>query len=792
MDIFKLNLKLSFRQLAGNKLYTFVNVLGLTIGFAAFISIFFWRQSELQTDRFHENAENIFLLTVQTDSTTDHVRARYGGVAEKVGMKYPEVQSYTEIADVDVYLKNPDNAVEIKSQAITVHPGFFEMFDFKLIDYMGDSLMSEPNTIVLTQSLARKLFNDKNPLGEIITLQYSLIEPYKIVGIIEDVPDNSSFEFECIVPENEDGNYWGRMSFSFVELHDNTDIDQFAQKIKAESRSIYSNTRTKTLVRPFPFTDIYFNSDFAWFHHGDFQQVEILGIVALLILLVSIINYINLATAQAKNRAKEIGIKKITGASRSGIFTQFYLESAFMVFVSLMLALLVVELMKPQLYFIAGTGFAIDYLSADFLMKMSLGLLVIFFFAGLYPAIHLSSFNPIRSLKGIVFTSKNIFRHTAVILQYSVCIILVVATLGLQKQLNFIQSKDLGFDKESVVRFEFFNDEKRLNRKEERDGYMAKLNLVFNELNNNSSIEVVGKSRFPIYTATQDCWGFDGDPDKKVAMYVGGAGKSFSKLYDIKLLEGRFFGDPHPTDTTRKSSMSGIVINKTASEQLFSGDAIGKRFTMSSWGEREVIGVVEDFNYQHLSMPIKPLVLYGSSMEATPVVRFAKGRLKEGMEFVQNLHKEVDPGVPFSYEFLDQELGDLYEKDQAITRLMSALSTIALIIASLGLFALSAYMVDRRVKEIGIRKVNGANIANIFTMLSKDFLKWVVYAAVVAMPLSWYFMHRWLQNYAYRTELSWWIFAAAGMATLLVSWLTISYHSGKASLTNPVDVLRNE
>jgi hypothetical protein len=492
MDIFKLNLKLSFRQLAGNKLYTFVNVLGLTIGFAAFISIFFWRQSELQTDRFHENAENIFLLTVQTDSTTDHVRARYGGVAEKVGMKYPEVQSYTEIADVDVYLKNPDNAVEIKSQAITVHPGFFEMFDFKLIDYMGDSLMSEPNTIVLTQSLARKLFNDKNPLGEIITLQYSLIEPYKIVGIIEDVPDNSSFEFECIVPENEDGNYWGRMSFSFVELHDNTDIDQFAQKIKAESRSIYSNTRTKTLVRPFPFTDIYFNSDFAWFHHGDFQQVEILGIVALLILLVSIINYINLATAQAKNRAKEIGIKKITGAS-----------------------------------------------------------------------------------------------------------------------------------------------------------------------------------------------------------------------------------------------------------------------------------------------PV-------------PVVRFAKGTLREGMDFVRELHQEVGSGVPFSYEFMDQRLGELYEKDQAITILMSTLSVIALVISCMGLFALSAYTVELRIREIGIRKVNGASIYNVFSMLSRDFLKWVIYAMIIALPLSWFLVHNWLQNYAYRTEIAWWIFAMGGFVTLIVSWITISYHSTRAAYTNPVKVLRSE
>jgi len=792
MDIFMLNLKLSYRQLIGSKLYTFINILGLTIGFVAFISIFFWRQSEMNTDRWHENVENIYLLTVQTDSTVDHVRARYGGIAEKVGEKYPEVKAYTEISDVEVYLENEEREVQTKADAIVVHPGFFEIFDFELIDCIGDALMSEPQTIILTESLSRTLFGDKNPIGAFVIVEYTLAEPYKVVGLIKDVPDHSSFSFDCIVPEHKDGNYWGRMSFGFVELFSGNDPGAFGEKIKADSRDIYSNTRTKTLVKPFPLADIYFNSDFEWFAHGNYAQTEILGLVALLIILVSIINYANLATAQARNRAKEIGIKKINGASRSSVFVQFYLESAFMVLTSFGLAVIAVQLGKGQIFLLVGKSFDISYFETQFLISFALGLFIVFLLAGIYPASHLSSFQPMRSMKGNINPKKSVFRYSSVILQYSVCIILLIGTFVLHNQLNFLQTKDLGFERESVVRFEFFNEELRVKDKNDREILYSKLTRVYDELNKSSLVEAAGSSSFPLFDGTMDCWGFDEDPDRKVPLAIGGADDQFSKLYDIPLIEGRFFGDPHPTDSTIKSSRSGVIINRTASETLFSADAIGKRFTTSSWGEREVIGVLEDFNYQHLSMPIKPMFLYRSSRETTPVVRFARGKLREGMEFVQKLHNELDTGVPFSYEFLDEELGAIYEKDRAITKLMSALSIIALVIASLGLFALSAYVVELRVKEIGIRKVNGANVLNIFSLLSRDFLKWVAYAMVIAMPLGWFFMNYWLQNYAYRIEISWWIFALSGGVILLVSWITVSYHTSKASLTNPIDVLRSE
>ncbi len=549
---------------------------------------------------------------------------------------------------------------------------------------------------------------------------------------------------------------------------------------------------TETVVKPFPLIDIYFNSDFQWFVHGDYAQLEILSIVALLIMLVSIINYTNLATAQVRNRSREIGIKKITGASRLSVFTQFYLESAFMVSVAFFLAIFVVELLKGQLYFIVGKHFELSYFEPRFLLGMSAGLLVIFILAGLYPAIHLSSFDPIKSIKGQIITKKSVLRHSSVIIQYSVCVMLIVGTIALQKQLKYLQSKDLGFDMESVVRFEFFNEELRISDRNERNALLNKLRYVFDELNGSSFIEAVGRSEFPLYDGFMDCWGFDNDPKMIVPLAVGGADDNFTKLYDIKLIEGRFFGDPHPTDSTIKSSRAGVVINRAASEQLFAGDAVGKRFTTSSWGEKEVIGVLEDFNYQHLSLPIKPLFLYRTSRDPVPVVRFAKGRLHEGMDFVHELHKEVGLGIPFSYEFLDQRLGGMYEKDRATTELMSSLSIIALLISSLGLFALSAYIVELRVREIGIRKVNGAGIYNIFTMLTKDFLKWVIYAMIISIPFSWFLINYWFQNYAFRTDITWWIFALAGMIVLVVSWITISYHSTRAAYTNPVEVLRSE
>lgn len=790
MDIFKFNLKLGFRQLVGNKLFTLVNIIGLTIGFAVFISIYFWHQSELGTDRFHKNVENIYLLTVQTDSTTDHVSARWGRIASKIAPKFPEVKYYTEIEDLAVYLENENADNKFKTNALAVHPGFLSMFDFKVIDQIGDSLLSEPNTILLTEATAHKLFRDQNPLGELITLEYNYTEPYKVVGILEDVPINSSIQFECLVPQQENG--WYRMAFGIVQVHENTDIQEFEKKIKAEARGVYSNSTTKTLVKTFPLTDVYFKSDFDWFAHGNSEQVKILEIIALLILLVSIVNYVNLASAQANNRAREIGVKKIAGAQKSSIITQFYMESFFIILLSFSMAVLLLELLKGQLFFLVSSEFQVNFLNKEFLALAICGLVFIVFLSGLYPAILLSSFNPINILKGGKANRRNLFRQASVVVQYGVCIGLVISSFTLHKQLNFIQSKDLGFEKESVVSFQLLNEELRIEDEGEINRLLNKLSFVFNELEKSSTIAEVGKSEFPLFEGSMDGWGFEENPERKISVSIGGAVENFPELYDIKLLEGRFFGDTNHKGPAKKDQKKGMVINKTAADQLFSGDAIGKTFTMASWGKHEVIGVVEDFHFQHLSIPVKPLILYGSSNEATPVVRFEKGKLKEGMEYVRKLFKEADTGMPFTYEFLDQKIGKLYEKDRAITRLMSALSTIALVVSCLGLFALSAYAVERRVKEIGIRKVNGANVRNIFYMFSKDFLKWVFYAIIIAMPISWYLMNNWLQNYAYRTEISWWIFALAGLFTMLISWLTVSYHTGKASLTNPVEVLRNE
>ncbi|MDN5216015.1 ABC transporter permease [Fulvivirgaceae bacterium BMA12] len=791
MDIFKSNLKLSYRRLIGDKLYTILNITGLTVGLFAFIAIYFWRESELKTDKFHKNANNTYLLTVKTDSTVDHVRPRYSFLAKKVASKYPEVKYFTEISDIDAYLQNDKREVKFKAKGIAAHPGFLSIFDFALIDHSGDSLLANPNTIILTQNTAHRLFGNDNPIGKLLIFEHNDTQSYKVVGVMEDVPSNSSFDFDFIVSQNE--RRWNRIRFGFVCLQENTNITDFENKIKTEPRGIYANISTKVLAELFPLTDIYFRSDFEWFSHGNEVQIEIIGAIAILILLVSLVNYINLATVQASKRTKEIGIKKITGARRSGIFIQFYIESFLVIFLSLILAILFLEIFKEHLFILTGQVFSIDYLNAEFLTKAIIGLICIIATAGIYPSILLSSFSPVNALKGGMAGTRSVFRQISVVIQYSICIGLLISTFVIHGQLDFMQSKDPGFEKESIVSFEFVNEELRIRDKDEREVMSNKRSFIFNELKKSSAIAAVGCSEFPLYDFNMDCWGFDNDPDLKVSIYIGWASDDFPELYGVNLLEGRFYGDEYKQDSTKENNYKGIVINKTAAEDLFSGDAIGKRLTMAYWGKHEVIGVIEDFHFQHLSIPIKPLFLYNQgNLGPKPVVRFAKGKLREGMEYVRQLHKDVNAEVPFSYEFLDQELGNFYEKDRAIAKLMSSLSMIALALACLGLFALSAFAVEMRVKEIGIRKVIGASVKNLFYMLSQDFLKWIIYSAIIAMPISWYLMNDWLQNYAHRISISWWIFVLAGLLTLLVGCLTISYHTARASMINPIDVIKDE
>ncbi len=791
MGIFKMNLKLGYRQLRRNKLYTLANIFGLSVGMIVFISVYFWRESEYKTDQFHTKSKDTYLLTVKTDSTADLLRARYGGLANKIAPKYPEVQHFTDIADLNAYLNNPENDVKFKTSGIAAHPGFLSIFDFKLLESSGDSLLVDPNTIILTKNIAKKLFGMDNPIGKMIGLEINEAAAYKVIAVMEDIPSNSSFDFDFIVPQNQ--YHWNRMTFGFICLNTNTDIPAFKEKIKHEAHGIYANTTTNVIVDLFPLKEIYLNASFDWFSHGNKKQIEIISIVAILILLVAIVNYINLATAQASKRAREIGVKKINGAQRNGILFQFYLESFYMVFISGIIAVVFILLLKPQLFLLTGKSFAINFFQFEILMAAFAGLVIVTSIAGLYPAILLSSYKPINALKGGLLTTRNTFRKLSVVTQFSVCVGLLIATVVIQNQLNFMQSKELGFENESIVSFEFINDDLWAKDEEEWQQRLDKLDFIFNELGQSTTIAAVGRSEFPIYHYKMDCWGFDDNPEKKIPVIIGGANDDFTSLYDIKLVAGKFYDEKSESDSTNEKTPTELVINKSAANKLFGGDAIGKTLTMASWGEHKVIGVVEDFHFQHLSLPIEPLFLYGKgNMGSKPIVRFKKGKLKEGMEHVKNLHRKVNAQVPFSYEFLDQELGQIYDKDIAIARLMQWISLIAVFLACLGLFALSAFAVELRIKEIGIRKVIGASVQDLFLMLSGDFLKWLVLSLVIALPVSWFLMNGWLDNYANRIDLSWWIFAMASLIMIFVSWMTISYHTLKAAFTKPIEVIKDE
>jgi putative ABC transport system permease protein len=797
--------KTAFRNLYRNKGFAVINILGLTIGLASVIFIFLWIQNELTYDRYNVHAERTYRVSrefLNADGSTNiHLATIALPFAPLLEKSFPEADKVTRfLQDNDVISYQQKKFTE--SKIIWTDDKFFDVFTYSFIEGNAHTALTNPNTVVITRDVAKKYFNNKNVLNQ--TIYYGSKQvPLKITGIIDNVPSNSHFHFDFLIsfitlqqfiPREDYLNDWGGNNYyTYLLLKENTKPQTLQSKLPAFLDKVLpafnGNTGSKgNRLHLQKITDIHLHSHLMAEAEptSDIKYVYIFGCIGFFILLIACINYMNLATALALSRQKEVGVRKVIGAERSQLFFQFFTESTLIIFIALLLSLGTVYLLMSLFERFTDTVY---FFSAQQFMLLSgalfILLLITTLLAGSYPSFYLSRFKPIAILKG-KFQKNNFnfsLRKTLVVFQFTISIVLIVAVLIVSRQLNYMQNANLGFNKNWVMTLPV-NDSIRKN-----------FETVKDILLNNTNIESTSfSSRIPSgqLLDEQDAKLEMNGSMQQVNFRLSNISTDFDyiKTFKIKIAAGRDFSKDFPTD-----SINAFLINEAAvraSGWKSNEDAINKNI---EYGGRKgrVIGVVNDFNFESLEKPILPIVFYITpSARRVFSIRLTGNNLESTVDYVKSVWQRFAPNIDFSYSFLDERLYDLYKAERRLNTIYFLFAGIAIFIACLGLFGLATFTAGQRTKEIGIRKVLGASVADIASLLSKDFLKLVVIALLIATPISWWAMKNWLQNFAFHINISWWIFLSAGLIVILIALATVSFQAIKAAIANPVKSLRTE
>jgi putative ABC transport system permease protein len=807
--MFKNYFKIAWRNLNRNKFISFVNLFGLTVGICCCLLIGIYILNELSYDRYNKNADNIYriertFLNAETGALSLQLGAVAPPFAPLLQNDFKDIKKITSLLPIsNSTFKYGDNIFNEKN-LFFADENLFDVFDFKVTEGNPAKALSDPFSLMLSEETAKKYFGNADPLNKVLRVNNQF--DCKVTRIYKALPENShlhpdlllsfnTLKDSAVYGENNLMTNWGNNAFyTYLLLPPHYNVkrleDQFPafqnRHIPAEGKFKASDYSILSLCK---LTDIhlYSHTDEEIEINGDINRVYIFSAIALFILLIACINYMNLSSARSMLRAKEIGVRKTAGASKKELITQFLCESVFITWIAFILALVLTRLGLPWLNQLSGQQLSIQaLLQWKVLIAILLLPFVVGILSGLYPALYLSSFHPAKVLKGVIKKGGgNIsLRKALVVFQFSISIILIIATVTVFQQLNYIQNKSLGFDKEHIVTL-------RNN---------AGLNKSFqsfkDELLSNSNIKNVAlSSRVPSgrlldSQGSQLNTGNSMAPSKADIKYVE-ADESFIPTYGIKIVAGRNFSKDFGADT------SSFLINETAVKALglkSNEDAVGKQF---QYGDQKgtIAGVFNDFNFESLHQRIIPLVLYESRGDASAYNNISiktSGSVSAALAQIEKSWKKYLPEIPFEYQFLDDRYAKLYLAEDRQSSIFTIFSCIAIFIASLGLFGLSAFTITQRVKEIGVRKVLGASTGSIVKLISKDFLLLVVIAAAIAFPVAWYVMNQWLQAFAYRITIGWWVFILAAVIALLIAFATISFQALKAAVANPVKSLRSE
>jgi putative ABC transport system permease protein len=809
--MFKNYIKTAFRSLYKNKGFTAINILGLALGLSTCLLIVLYVVDELSYDRYNTKANRIY--RVNEDLKLGENSVQYAvcmpPLAKTLIAEYPYVEDAVRLRNAGLYHVKKGSSNILEGKMVHADPSLFNVFTLPMINGDPKTALAEPNSVVITETTAKKYFNNTNVVGK--TMLFNNNQSFMITGVIKDVPKNSHFNFDFFLsmstlPDSR-SNEWLRSDFStYVLLKNGADhkkleasFPAFLQKFSGSQMqsqlgmSIAAFEKSGSFFRMnlTALTDIHLKSH----RTGELganstsHYVYIFSAIALFILLIACVNFMNLSTARSSNRAREVGVRKVLGSSRKYLIFQFLSESIMVTFFATAIAIIAAIALLPLFNQLAGKDIAVTAQSLVWLIPASLIIvLVIGSLAGSYPAFFLSAFQPIDVLKGKLsagFKGGGL-RSLLVVFQFAISVFLIIGTLVIYNQLNFIQTKDLGYNRNQVLviqnAFELNNQAKAFKQEVKQLPGVTNATMT-------GFLPTSGDRSTAIYFK-------DATLDQKKSIFPQNweVDADWIPTLDIKMASGRNFSKEMLTDS------SAVVINEAAAKFLGYKDAVNKTLYKSLGGKQElantkkyqIIGVVKDFHFNSLHEKIEPVIIRLADNRGALSIRVNTANLPSLMAQIKSKWATFSPGVQINYSFMDQDFDASYRAEQRIGTIFIVFTSLAIIIACLGLFGLAAYAAEQRTKEIGIRKVLGANVTVIVSMLSKDFIKLVIIAILIASPLAWYLMHLWLQDFAYRVTIQWWVLVGAACTALLIAFITISFQSIKAALANPVNSLRSE
>ena len=778
------------------KRFTIINIAGLAIGLCCFILIMLWVQDELSYDRFHQNADRIY-LAIRTDQNVS-MAATSKMLAPALKDEFPQVINATSFIQtpesVRIFLKYKEKGFE--QTLALVDDDFFKIFSFEYM--LGDphTALASPNSVVITESIARKYFGDRNPMGE--TMDLSMLGKtslMKVTGVLKDIPHNSHIQRQIFTTlpffiktyHLEQWSRWGnQQSNTYILTRENTDLNVLEKNIADYERKQLPNQDLKDLgYTLFPLKKLHlYAKDIKFFSStGDIHYVYIFIAIAGLVLLIAIVNYVNLSNALSLRRAKSIGIHKVVGAQRRNLAWQHAFETFTLTFISLLLGLLFAQLLLPVINHTTGKTLSIQPGNLDFSLTLLVTLLVTGAVSSLYPAILISGFQPIQVLKGRLISGKrgNHLQKSLITLQFAVSIIIIICTMVVYNQLHYFQNTNLGYDKENIVCINIKGD-----IYSQYDAFKSKLldnsNIIASSLSEPleaSSLSKTGGVDWPGKQGNFSTWILNTDED-------------FGLVYKIDMQKGRFFSEQFATDKT-----DAYIVNPPAAKEMGLDSPVGTDLTI--WGRKgQIIGLTDDFHFSSLHDQIEPLIIRIPNPEEenlyyrTLSVRVASNSLPKSVQYLKETWHSFYPDQPFDYYFMDNYLNNSYQAEMRMSELFKYFSLLAIFIACLGLWGLTALTIEQKVKDIGIYKVLGANIDTIIFNLSKGYFKWILISNIIAWPIAYFAMNKWLEQYAYRVHMGWPVFVLPGIAALVIAMLTISWLTIRAATADPVEALRYE
>ncbi|MDQ3290969.1 MAG: ABC transporter permease, partial [Bacteroidota bacterium] len=776
-------LKIALRNLLRHKAFSFINIAGLALGMTCSILIMLWVQDEISFDRFHKNGPQLYRIMANLNwgetQTGDNTPQP---LADALRKEIPEITHSLNMTNWDTGgLFEANGKINKETKGRCAGSEFFQMFSFPLLEGNPKTALSSPDAIVISQSLAQKYFGNQNALGQIINIKDQ--GDFRVTGVMQDIPKNSSLQFDFVVPielyvkKNEWVKTWGNFNLTtYVQLRADADFAKVDAQIRKYMPKNHPEHNADFFLQPV--AEMHLHAYKAGKPDGGrIVYVRLFTLVAVFILLIACINFMNLATARSSKRSKEVGIRKVIGAAKSLLVGQFMGEALLTALLAVLFSLVLVTILLPAFNQLTGKVITIDYSNPLFLLSLAAITVLTGLISGSYPAFFLSSLEPVKVLKGnLKFGFKSLlFRKGLVVFQFTLSLILIVGTVVIYRQINYIQNRNLGFDRENVISIELEGDLSK-NIKAFKTEVLQTPGIKW--------VTTTSDHPMSIYNSSGDLQ-WPGKSEKEASSISGTfVDYDYFETMNIRMKEGRAFSRDFATDS------SAYIINEAAADMMSMKNPVGQ--TVSFWkGKGKIIGVTKNFHSQSLHEPIKPLILLLEPRNASVIlVRTEPGKTKEALASLEKATRKFNPGFPFEYHFLDEIFEEQYRSEMTIGKLINCFAGLAIFISCLGLFGLALFTAEQRTKEIGVRKVLGASVANIVALLSKDFLKLVLLANVIAWPLAWWAMNRWLQNFAFRADLGWWIFALAGVATLFIALLTVSFQAVRSAVANPVNSLR--